>query len=173
MQVLSKNSTNHDIVRGVGFVGGLSITAMSMSSGFIWASQGQIALVYVAGFFSWTGYLIAHRAATGVFVDNVEGPQSERDVVVSDTQSEGQKSAETQTEQNWSMYSTLIRLRAIAPDNTGRAIGFIAGIAILVIGIAILAWYVRQEHHLLGNLGSGLFLSGYVIAHYFDSGKLL
>jgi len=68
--------------------------------------------------------------------------------------------------------SVLSGLRAILPDGPA-ALGFLAGIVILVAGIAILAWYVRLENHLLGNVGSGMFLGGYVLAHYFDSGKFL
>jgi hypothetical protein len=132
-----------------GMLVGLWITAASMSSGFIWASQGRVALVYVAGFFSWTGYITAHYSAIGVFVDDVDGHETGGDV---------------------DHDSLAARLRAILPTEPWRAVGFVAGIAILVAGIAILAWYVRQENHLLGNLGSGLFLGGYVIAHYFDTG---
>lgn len=140
------------LVGYAGMIVGLWITAASMSSGFIWASQGKVALVYVAGFFSWTGYITAHYAAIGVFVDDVDADETDGDGTPD---------------------SLSARLRAILPIETWRAVGFLAGIAILVAGIAILAWYVRQENHLLGNLGSGLFLGGYVIAHYFDSGKLL
>jgi len=127
---------------------GLWITAASMSSGFIWASQGKVALVYVAGFFSWTGYMTAHYGAIGVFVDDVAADEASGG---SDPDSLGE------------------RLRGILPTDPWRAVGFVAGIAILVAGIAILAWFVRQENHLLGNVGSGMFLGGYVIAHYFDT----
>lgn len=128
---------------------GLWITAASMSSGFIWASEGKVALVYVAGFFSWTGYITAHYAAIGVFVDDVDADDTDGDE---------------------NPDSLAGRLRAILPTEPMRAVGFLIGIAILVTGIAILAWYVRQGNHLLGNLGSGMFLGGYVIAHYFDTG---
>lgn len=159
--------------RALGFVGGLAITAMSMSSGFIWASQGRVVLVYLAGFLSWTGYLIAHKAVTGVFVDNVDGPDAEMEELTNEVTTDEHEPGENSTNSGWSVYTALVHLRSLAPADTKRALGFVTGIAILVVGIAILAWYVRQEHHLLGNLGSGLFLTGYVIAHYFDSGKPL
>lgn len=159
--------------RILGFVGGLSTTAMSMSSGFIWASQGRVTLVYLAGFLCWTGYLIAHKAVTGVFVDDVDGPESNMEEIAIDETTKGQNVAKNSSNSSWSIYTVLMDLRSVAPADTKRALGFVAGIIILVVGIAILAWYVRQENHLLGNLGSGLFLAGYVIAHYFDSGKLL
>lgn len=125
---------------------GLWITAASMSSGFIWASQAKVAHVYVAGFFAWTGYIVAHYAAVGVFVDDVSVDGDDADEAVAD------------------------RLRRVLAEEPRRTAGFLSGIAVLVGGIAILAWFVRQEHHLLGNLGSGLFLAGYVIAHQFDAG---
>ena len=136
-----------------GMVLGLAITAASMSSGFIWASQGKVLPVYVAGFFAWTGYIVAHYAAIGVFVDDVSAAD-----------------AGTEPTADSAPDSLGERLRTILPADPGRAVGFLLGIAILVAGIAILAWYVRQGNHLLGNLGSGLFLGGYVVAHYFDAG---
>jgi len=144
----------------IGLIVGLAITAASMSSGFIWASQGQVLLVYVAGFTSWSGYLIAHYAEEGVFVDDMSEERTDSPTMngadVSEADGDG----------------ILGQLRAILPDGPA-AFGFLAGIAILVSGIAILAWYVRLENHLLGNVGSGMFLGGYVFAHYFDSGKFL
>jgi hypothetical protein len=101
-----------------------------------------------------------------VFVDDVDGPAAEANQD-SDNQGEGNSGT------NWSVSTALSKFRSIAPEDTKRAIGFVFGIAVLVSGIAILAWYVRLENHLLGNVGSGLFLGGYVIAHYFDSEKLL
>ncbi|WEL17794.1 putative membrane protein [Halorhabdus sp. SVX81] len=144
----------------LGLIVGLAVTAASMSSGFIWASQGHVLLVYVAGFTSWSGYLIAHYAEEGVFVDDM---------------SEGSADAPTMNgaaDSGDAGSGVLWQLRAILPDGPA-AFGFLAGIAILVAGIAILAWYVRLENHLLGNVGSGMFLGGYVLAHYFDSGKFL
>jgi len=165
MSTAHDDSTFRDAGQAVTFVGGLAVTAMSMASGFIWASQGQVTLVYVAGFLSWTGYLVAHRGVTGDFVDEANGPEPE---------AEGNGEETDENDGNgWSVRGALAQLRAIAPADPLRAVGFVAGIVILVVGIAVLAWYVRQENHLLGNLGSGMFLGGYVIAHYFDTGKPL
>lgn len=166
MSTAHDDSTVRDASRAITFVGGLAVTAMSMASGFIWASQGRVALVYVAGFLSWTGYLVAHRGVTGDFVDEANGPESE-------TQDEDSEETDGSSGTGWSVRGALAQLRGIAPADPLRAVGFVAGIVILVVGIAVLAWYVRQENHLLGNLGSGMFLGGYVIAHYFDTGKPL
>jgi len=171
-----------------------------MSSGFIWASQGKVALVYVAGFFSWTGYAFAHYAVVGEFVDDVSeeedteeaedsgGAEDTGDAEVSaGGEVSGEEGATGEDEEagedgqgreegdrpGGALGAAVADLRAIVPSEPHRAVGFLAGIAILVAGIAILAWYVRQENHLLGNLGSGMFLGGYVLAHYFDAGKLL
>lgn len=137
-----------------GMIVGLWVTAASMSSGFIWASQGKVLPVYVAGFFAWTGYMTAHYAAVGVFVDDVTADGS----------------ADESAQDSDQDHSLVGRIRGILPSEPGRAVGFLVGIAVLVAGIAILAWFVRQENHLLGNVGSGLFLAGYVVAHYFDAG---
>lgn len=167
-------------VQSVGLVVGLGVTAMAMSSGFIWASQSKIGIVYVAGFFSWTGYLFAHYAVVGVFVDDAGRDSTDEDGT--DSASNGSKqvsdpvrteTSENGTDAGRSTRQMITAIRDIAPADIPSAVGFVAGIVILVTGIAILAWYVRQESHLLGNLGSGMFLAGYVIAHYFDSGKPL
>lgn len=161
------HGTERSLVRQTGryglFVFGIAVTAMSMSSGFIWASQGRVAPVYAAGFLSWTGYLLAHYAAVGVFVDDVDAAPVGNDHDSNGSDTTGMKS----------VGGALGYLKDVGPGGIGRTVGFTMGIVILVAGIAILAWYVRHEHHLLGNLGSGMFLGGYVIAHYFDTGKLL
>lgn len=154
--------------RYVGLVAGLGITAAAMSSGFIWASRGEVPLVYVAGFFSWTGYLIAHYAVTGVFVDDMSDSSPESSVE-EDTESDGLDGENPETEAG----SVGTQLRQLVPEDPIDAFGFVAGIIILVTGIALLAWFVRQENFLLGNIGSGMFLAGYAISHYFDSGKPL
>jgi hypothetical protein len=152
MAVAHERFTRPWLVGYAGMVVGLWVTAASMSSGFIWAAQGKVIHVYVAGFFAWTGYVTAHYAAIGVFVDEVTA---------------GGDEAGHGGDPDRSLAG---RLRAILPAEPGRAVGFLVGIAVLVAGIAILAWFVRQENHLLGNFGSGLFLAGYVLAHYFDAG---
>ncbi|MFC7074726.1 hypothetical protein ACFQJ7_08335 [Halovenus rubra] len=170
MSTRHENTVLRDIARGVVFLGGLAVTAMSMASGFIWASQSKVVLVYVAGFLSWTGYLVAHYGVTGVFVDDANGPEQKG---TADKAESGHQDSGAAADTNWSLLGVLTQLRAIAPANPVRAVGFVAGIGILVVGIAVLAWYVRHENHLLGNIGSGMFLGGYVLAHYFDTGKPL
>lgn len=166
MSTATETQTSPAIGQYLGLVVGLAITAMSMSSGFIWASQGHIPEVYVAGFLSWTGYLIAHKAVTGVFIDDVDGPAGDNG-----TKDDDQNESDTPT--RGIARRALSQLRSLTPAEPRKAVGFVGGIAVLVSGIAILAWYVRQGSHLRGNIGSGLFLGGYVIAHYYDSGKLL
>lgn len=137
---------------------GLALTAVSFSSGLIWASRGQIPLVYLAGVATWVGYIVAHYGETGVFVDHVPGPS-----VGNDAEQESSPAGGTSND------GTVALLRGLLPDEDRRAAGFLFGNVILVVGIAVLAWYVRQEAFLLAPLGSGLFLVGYAVAHYFDS----
>ena len=162
----SPETVSTRIGRFAGLVGGLGLTAAAMASGFIWASRGEVPLVYVAGFLSWTGYLIAHYAVTGVFVDDMsaDGPDEDGDAESPEGDAESPDSG---------VSSVGAQLRHLAPEDPVDALGFVAGIVILVAGIALLAWFVRQENFLLGNIGSGMFLAGYAISHYFDSGKPL
>lgn len=60
-----------DVSAALGFVGGLALTSLSLSSGFVWAYQGRAPLVVAAATGAWVGYLFAHYAATGTFVDDV------------------------------------------------------------------------------------------------------
>lgn len=139
-------------------LGGLTLTAVSFSSGLIWAVRGQVLLVYLAGVATWLGYIVAHYGETGVFVDDISGPGHGHD-----------SGPDLEPTAGWSLAGALGALRGLLPADDRRALGFLAGNAILVVGIAILAWYVRQEDFLLAPTGSGLFLMGYTIAHYFDS----
>ena len=162
----SPETVSTRIGRFAGLVGGLGLTAAAMASGFIWASRGEVPLVYVAGFLSWTGYLVAHYAVTGVFVDDMSAAAPDDD---GDAASPDGDAGNSESEVN----SVGAQLRHLAPEDPVDALGFVAGIVILVAGIALLAWFVRQENFVLGNIGSGMFLAGYAISHYFDSGKPL
>lgn len=126
-------------VRSVGLVVGLGGTAMSMSSGFVWASQSKIAIVYVAGFFSWTGYLFAHYAVVGVFVDDAGRDSTDEDGT--DSASNGSKqvsdpvrteTSENGTDAGRSARQMITAIRDIAPADIPSAVGFVAGIVILV-----------------------------------------
>lgn len=162
----TETESTQGLIAHIIFLTGLGLTAASMSSGFIWASQAKIPLVYLAGFTSWSGYLIAHYGAVGVFVDDVDSSPSDESEAT--THSEH---ADTTTDNGTD--GTLSAILEILPDDPRQTAGFVTGIGVLVAGIAILAWFVRLENHLLGNVGSGMFLGGYVIAHYFDTGKFL
>lgn len=48
------------------------VTSVSLSAGFLWAKQGRAALTFVSAFAAWTGYLFAHYAVTGRFIDSAE-----------------------------------------------------------------------------------------------------
>lgn len=162
----TETESSHGVIGYIILITGLGLTAASMSSGFIWASQAKVPLVYLAGFTSWSGYLIAHYGAVGVFVDDVDSSPTDGSEATTHSESAG-TGAENSTG------GTVSAIVAILPDDPVQTVGFVAGIGVLVAGIAILAWFVRLENHLLGNVGSGMFLGGYVIAHYFDTGKFL
>ena len=145
----------------VGLVVGLAVTSMSMSSGFIWASQGELLLTYVAGVTSWTGYVVAHFAVTGLFVD----PRKESD--------EFEAHATGDADGDGGLADALSTLVGGMRANPGRTVVGIVGIASLVVGIATFTVYVSAGNHLLGNVGGGLFLGGYAVAHYAETGLFL
>lgn len=137
------------------FLLGLGGTSASLSSGFIWAcgskcvtnpviwSPGnQWILVFGAAFTAWWGYLIAHYASTGSFVDE-SSHNSESEASQGDTE-------------GWN-------------NPIYRRFGVLAGAGILVLGMIIGVFYIRRGNHLMTNVGGVLFLGGYVIAHYVET----
>jgi len=134
------------------FLVGFLLTSASLSSGFVWAYQGLTWPVYLAAFTAWTGYLVAHRGATGVFLDGDpadpgRGPHPRRPARDVD--------------------------EGVIPAATWRRLGILCGVVTLVAGMVIGVVFIRQEHHLLTNVGGVLFLGGYVIAHYAETDLLL
>lgn len=128
----------------IGFLVGLAMTSMGLSSGFIWASKGQAVLVVIAATAAWTGYLGAHYAVTGRFLD---GDTREKKGI-------GGREA-LHLDARWQY----------------PVVGI--GISILISGMVIGAVYINRGRHLATNIGGVLFLSGYVIAHYGATKELL
>lgn len=141
------------------FLLGIGGTSVSLSSGFIWACGSQCVtgpilwspstqwlLVFGAALTAWGGYLIAHYASSGTLVDESSHNSS--------------SSSSTGEPTGWE-------------NQTYRRIGVIAGAGILVLGMVIGVFYIRQGNHLLTNIGGVLFLGGYVIAHYVETGSPL
>ncbi len=156
-----------------GFIAGLALASVSLSSGFIWVcgeqciQQGtiwtperQFVLVFLASLSSWWGYLIAHRAVTGQFID-LETFEQNTDSV--STKNEGG---------DW-ISDIHSMIKAKIPSGKKRILAFVLGIAAFVSGIVVGFVYIRQGNHLLTNLGGILFFGGYVIAHYAETGKPL
>lgn len=128
----------------IGFLVGLSMTSIGLSSGFIWASQGQTLLVVLAATAAWTGYLGAHYAVTGRFLD---GDTRETD--------------------------GLGGREALDLDATWQYLVVVIGVTTLISGMVIGAVYINREQHLATNIGGVLFLGGYVVAHYGATKELL
>lgn len=157
----SERVHDHDDVtlRNVaGLVAGLGVCSVSLSTGFIWACGTKCALdpvvwtparqpwlVLLAAFTAWWGYLFAHYATAGHFVDG-----SAHDHEVDDPASGG-----------------------IVPDSRARQVGVVAGAAVLVAGMVVGVVYIRQGNHLLTNVGGVLFLGGYTVAHYAETDTFL
>lgn len=127
-----------------GFLVGLAMTSMGLSSGFIWASKGQAVLVVIAATAAWTGYLGAHYAITGQFLDG-------------DTRKK----------------KGIGGREALHLDASWQYLAVGIGSSILISGMVIGAVYINRGRHLATNIGGVLFLGGYVIAHYGATRELL
>lgn len=137
-----------------GLVAGLGLAAVSMAAGYVWALEGHVLRVYLAGTASWIGYLLAHYAVTGVPVDPIgEGAPS----VTDPTADKGEKVA-------------VGDLRSALPADARTAAGFLLGVIIIVVGVAMLAVFVAERNVPLAAVGAGLFLFGYAIAHQIEAG---
>lgn len=130
--------------RHVGFLSGLAVTSMGLSSGFIWASEGRAPLVVFAAAAAWFGYLGAHYAVTGRLLDD---DTREADGL-------GGRAA-LDLESGW------------------QYVAVIAGVAVLISGMVVGAVFINRGNHLVTNVGGALFLGGYVIAHYGATRELL
>lgn len=137
--------------QALGFLAGLGLTSVSLSSGFIWAKQGAAPLVFAAAFGAWWGYLFAHYALTGEFIDAAthdDPPPTERDLAA----------------------RARAAVAAAVPDDPLRRLGVVVGTAVLVAGMVVGVVYIREGNHLMTNVGGFLFLGGYAIAHYVETG---
>jgi len=130
--------------RHAGFLLGLTATSLGLSSGFIWASEGRVALVVLAAAAAWVGYLGAHYAVTGRLLDS---PSRSTDGI-------GGR-------------------EALDFDERWQYVAVVAGVSVLIAGMVIGAVYINRGDHLLTNVGGVLFLGGYVIAHYGATRELL
>jgi|APHM01.1.fsa_nt_gi hypothetical protein len=167
LEITSRSGTQEvwsdDPTRVIGFLIGLMVAAISLSSGFIWVCgdsciqegiiwtpQRRGALAFLAAWFTWWGYLIAHWAVTGRLIHT------------------GTPSSEEQTKYGLTTPAQLLRSKL--PSKKTDIGAFILGIAMLVAGIFLGFIFIREGNHLLTYTGGVLFFSGYVIAHYVDTG---
>lgn len=169
----NKNAWTDDPRRIAGFLAGLALASVSLSSGFIWVcgeecvQQGmlwtpdrQFGLVFLASLSAWWGYLFAHRAVTGRFIDQETFEQN----------TDG-GSKDDGADDWFTKFPRLIKAKI--PAEKKRLVAFVVGIVAFVSGIVVGFVYIRQGNHLLTNLGGILFFGGYVIAHYAETGTPL
>jgi hypothetical protein len=142
--------------RWLGLLAGLGLTSASLSSGFIWAcgapcvrdpvvwtAENRGLLVFAASFAAWWGYLLAHYAWTGAFID----------ASAHDTSTDAVETGNDVT------VPTLA--------------GVFLGVGVLVLGMVLGVVFIQRGNHLLTNVGGVFFLGGFVIAHYFETGTPL
>lgn len=126
------------------FLGGLSLTSVSLSSGFIWAYQYRPVYVFLAALGAWSGYVVAHYAVTGRPIDT-----------------------DTRTSEQ------VIETDALRLPDLWRYPVCLFGIGLLITGMYLGVVFIRAENHLATNLGGAFFLGGYVIAHYAATDEFL
>lgn len=137
-----------------GFFAGLTLSAVSMAAGYIWALEGLVWQVYVAGTASWAGYLLAHYAVTGVVIDPIgEGAPEATDPTAGDPET-----------------FSVNDVGEALPTDRHTVAGFLLGIGLLVAGVGLLAVFVAETHLVGATLGAALLLGGYAIAHQFEAG---
>lgn len=144
--------------RWLGLLGGLFVTSTSLSTGFIWACgtpcvdgaivwtpARRVPLVLLASFLAWWGYLFAHYAWTGVFID-------------ASGHGEG------------AVHDDVDRVESLPIP---AVVGVTLGVATLVVGMVIGVFSIRQGDHLVTNVAGVFFLGGFVVAHFFETGSPL
>lgn len=128
----------------LGFLAGLGATSVGLSSGFIWAAEGRAPLVVAAATLAWGGYLAAHYAVTGHFLDSA-------------TRS----------------IDGIGGREALSLGSRRQYLVVVFGVAVLISGMVVGAVFINRGNHLATNVGGVLFLGGYVIAHYGATEELL
>lgn len=120
-----------------GFLAYMTLSAASLGFSGYHSFQDNLPMAFLGALGTWTGYLLAHRSAEGVFVDHGEGN------------------------------------KRMIPENASSIAGTILGSAVLASGLLTGAVSLRSENLFLTMGSAGVFLSGYVIAHYSATGELL
>lgn len=138
----------------LGLVGGLGLTSAALSSGFIWACGAPC----VADPVVWTParrvpltFVAALAAWWGYLLAHHRWTGEFVDASDHDAD-----------------------LGGATPDLPVPAVaGVAAGAGVLVCGMVVGVVYIGAGNHLLTNVGGALFLGGYVVAHYFETGEPL
>lgn len=126
------------------FVISLGIASFATAIGLIWAKQGLLYHSFAASIMLWSGYLWAHKSATGKFIDGAEALHED----------EGYDNK-------------------VLPRRRNEFIGVSSGALVLVSGIVIGAPGIKHENLFLTSFAAILFMSGYIIAHYSATKELL
>ncbi|MFB6294369.1 MAG: hypothetical protein ABEI97_01285 [Candidatus Nanohaloarchaea archaeon] len=62
--------------RAIGFAVSIVVATLSLSSAYLWGSNGMALATFAAATVGWTGYLFAHYFCVGEFMDGV--PEAKR-----------------------------------------------------------------------------------------------
>lgn len=108
------------------------------------SKHGNTGRIFLYTLLAWTGYLAAHKTATGEFIDGREKVTGE-----------GEKD------------------NNMAPKKLVEYPGFITGAAVFITGMITGGIGVRTGEALTTFAGGLLFTTGYVIAHWSTTGELL
>lgn len=105
------------------------------------ARKGNPRLVFIYTLFSWTSYMISHKAAVGQYIDDKESIKEVK--------------------------------KGFAPKEVAEHKGFLLGSTLFISGMTLGAYGLHLLSRPLTLLGSIVFITGYVVAHYSTTGELL
>ena len=133
-----------DLKSKTGFIASSILFSLSLAMAAIKSRQGDAAEVFLFTLLSWTGYMSAHKLATGRFVDGKDPGKSE--------DRKGER---------------------MAPEGLREKAGFLLGATVFVTGMFAGGKGIGTGEVFLTFTGGILFTSGYIIAHWSSTEELL
>lgn len=125
------------------FIASSGFIAVFLPLAVIAAKKGSTLRIFIFITTAWLGYMVAHKSATGRFVDG--------------------KNPKNNTGKDGKM----------APKDMAEDTGFLGGALMITLGIMIGGMGVKTVKLPLAFGGGILFTGGYVIAHWSTTGELL
>ncbi|MFB6241573.1 MAG: hypothetical protein ABEJ36_02095 [Candidatus Nanosalina sp.] len=126
-----------------GFIAAVIAMAAFLASAAVLSNSGRVELLFFSSLMMWLSYLAAHKLAEGQLVDG--------------------KPLDTDEEKDETM----------TPETTTEYLGSLSGAAILIAGMVVGAYGIRELNLPLTFVGALIFILGYITAHISTTGELL